>query len=121
MGRRMGYRIKFFSRTAGQNEDGEIVDTIKNVVCECWANISKTTVKDFKVGGTTYVGDLSQNGQKPLETYKDVKIFIIRYHRNLLFDNSMYIEFDGMEYKITRIEKDYVGRKTILVEGVGIS
>ena len=121
MGRRMGYRIKFFSRTAGQNEDGEIVDTIKNVVCECWANISKTTIKDFKVGGTTYVGDLSQNGQKPLESYKDVKIFIIRYHKNLLFDNSMYIEFDGVEYKITRIEKDYGGRKTILVEGVGIT
>lgn len=121
MGRRMGYRIKFFSRTAGQNEDGETVDTIKNVVCECWADISKTTIKDFKVGGTTYVGDLSQNGQKPLESYKDVKIFIIRYHKNPLFDNSMYIEFDGVEYKITRIEKDYRGRKNILVEGVCIT
>lgn len=103
MSRRMGYRIKFFSRTAGQNEDGEVVDTVKNVVCECWANVSSATIKDFRaVSG--------------IEAGKDTKVFTIRYHRHPLFDNSMYIEFDGMEYKITDIEIDYEYKKHILVK-----
>ncbi|WP_425423226.1 phage head completion protein [Streptococcus minor] len=118
---RMNTRITFYSKTAGQNEDGEVVDAVRTNVYSCWAEVPKTNTKDFKVGGKSYVGDLQQNGQKPLESYKDVKTFIIRYHPKPPFDNSMYIDFNGLEYKITELEIDYADKENILVKGVRIS
>ncbi|HFI0151000.1 TPA: head-tail adaptor protein [Streptococcus suis] len=119
--RRMNTRITIFSRTAGQNEDGEVVDTVRQDVYTCWAEVPRTTVKDFKVGGKSYVGDLAQNGQKPLESYKDEKVFIIRYHPNPPFDNSMYVDFNGLEYKITELEIDYATKEIIMIKAVRVS
>ncbi|HEL2299323.1 phage head completion protein [Streptococcus suis] len=119
--RRMNTRITIFSRIAGQNEDGEVVDSIRNDVYQCWAEVVKTGVKDFKVGGKSYVGDLAQNGQKPLESYKDEKVFIIRYHPKPPFDNSMYVDFNGFEYKITELEIDYASKEMIMIKAVRIS
>ncbi|HFU4060510.1 TPA: head-tail adaptor protein [Streptococcus suis] len=121
MTRRMNTRITIFSRTAGQNEDGEVVDTIREDIYSCWAEVSRTSVRDFKVGGKSYVGDLAQNGQKPLESYRDEKVFIIRYHPHPPFDNSMYVEFNGFEYKITAMEIDHANKDIIMIKAVRIS
>lgn len=117
----MNERIVIYAKQGGQNEDGEVVDSIRKDVLSCWTEVQKTTVKDFKTGGKTYVGALSQNGINPLESFKDVKVFIIRYHPNTKIDNSMYIDFRGLEYKITRIEIDYASKEIIMLEGVRIS
>ena len=119
--RRMNTRITIFAKTGGQNEDGEVVDGIRNDVYSCWAEVSKTSVKDFKTGGKSYIGELSQDGQKPLESYKDTKVFIIRYHPRPSFDNSMYIELYGNEYKINEIEIDYATKETILIKATRVS
>lgn len=119
--RRMNTRITIFSKTGGQNEDGEVVDSVRNDVYSCWAEVSKTSVKDFKTGGKSYIGELSQDGQKPLESYKDTKVFIIRYHPRPPFDNSMFIDFNGMEYRITEIEIDYATKETILIKATRVS
>ncbi|HFI0645677.1 TPA: head-tail adaptor protein [Streptococcus suis] len=119
--RRMNTRITFFSKIAEQNDDGEIVNTGRQEVYQCWAEVVKTGVKDFKVGGKSYVGDLAQSGQKPLESYKDEKVFIIRYHPKPPFDNSMYVDFNGLEYKITELEIDYASKEMILIKAVRIA
>lgn len=119
--RRMNTRITFFSKIAEQNDDGEIVNTGRQEVYQCWAEVVKTGVKDFKVGGKSYVGDLAQNGQKPLESYKDEKVFIIRYHPKTPFDNSMYVDFNGLEYKITELEIDYASKEMIMIKAVRIA
>ncbi|MGG6494617.1 UNVERIFIED_CONTAM: head-tail adaptor protein, partial [Bacteroidetes bacterium 56_B9] len=83
--------------------------------------VQRTSVKYFKSGGTTYVGELSQNGQKPLESFKDVKVFVIRSHPKPPFDNSMYVEFDGFEYKITEMEIDYASKEIIMIKAGRVS
>ena len=119
--RKANIRITIFSKTGGQNEDGEVINGTRNDVYSCWAEVSKTSVKDFKTGGKSYIGELSQDGQKPLESYKDTKVFIIRYHPRPPFDNSMYIEFYGEEYKINEMEIDYATKETILIKATRVS
>lgn len=109
--RRMNTRIVIFSKTGGQNEDGEVVNGIRNDVYSCWAEVAKTSVKDFKIG----------DGQKPLESYKDMKVFIIRYHPRSPFDNSMFVDFYGQEYKINELEIDYASKETILIKATRVS
>lgn len=119
--RRMNTRITIFSKNGGQNEDGEVVNSIRTHVYSCWAEVAKTSVKDFKTGGKSYIGELSQDGQKPLESYKDTKVFIIRYHPRPPFDNSMFVDFNGQEYKINELEIDYASKETILIKAVRVS
>lgn len=119
--RRMNTRITIFSKNGGQNEDGEVVNSIRKDVYSCWAEVAKTSVKDFKTGGKSYIGELSQDGQKPLESYKDTKVFIIRYHPRPPFDNSMFVDFNGQEYKINELEIDYASKETILIKAVRVS
>ena len=119
--RRMNTRITIFSKTGGQNEDGEVVNGIRKDVYSCWAEVAKTSVKDFKIGGKSYIGELSQDGQKPLDSYKDTKVFIIRYHPRPPFDNSMFVDFYGQEYKINELEIDYASKETILIKAVRVS
>lgn len=61
------------------------------------------TVRDFK----TLSG---------LETGKDTKVFVIRYHPSPSFDNSMYIRFRGVDYKITEIHVDHADKEYTSVE-----
>ena len=119
--RRMNTRITIFSKNGGPNEDGEVVNGIRKDVYSCWAEVAKTSVKDFKVGGKSYVGELSQDGQKPLDSYKDTKVFIIRYHPRPPFDNSMFVDFYGQEYKINELEIDYASKETILIKATRVS
>lgn len=119
--RRMNTRITIFEKTGGQNEDGEVIDCIRKDVYSCWAEVSKTSIKDFKAGGKTYVGELAQNGQKPLESFKDIKVFLIRYMPKLPFDNSMFISFNNLEYKITEIEVDHASKDIIMIKGERVS
>lgn len=108
--RRMNTRITIFSKTSGQNEDGEVVNDIRKDVYSCWAEVAKTSVKDFKIGGKSY-----------LESYKDTKVFIIRYHPRPPFDNSMFVDFNGQEYKINELEIDYASKETILIKATRVS
>ena len=104
----MNKRITFYSKTAGQNEDGEVVDAVRTDIYSCWTEVKKTSIQDFRTGARVEAG-------------KDIKIFIIRYHPKPPFDNSMYIDFNGLEYKITEIEIDYAGKEIILIKAVRVS
>lgn len=105
---RMNVRITFYAKIAGQNEDGEVVDAVRNDVYTCWAEVKKTSVRDFKLG----LG---------LEAGRDTKVFIIRYHPKPPFDNSMYVNFNNQEYKITEIDIDYATKDTITVTAIKLS
>lgn len=106
--RKMNTRITIFSKTEGQNEDGEVINGVRNDVYSCWTEVKGSSVKEFKAS-------------RELDSYKDVKIFIIRYHPRPSFDNSMFIDFNGMEYKITEIEVDYATKETIMIKAVKVS
>lgn len=105
--RRLNTRITFYSKTAGQNEDGEVVGSIKTEVYSCWAEVKGTTIKDFKAGG--------------LDGHQDTKLFIIRYHPRPPFDNSMFIDFNGQEYRVIQIEIDYADKESIMIKAVRVS
>ncbi|WP_176723804.1 phage head completion protein, partial [Streptococcus agalactiae] len=45
--RKMNVRIAIFSQTGGQNEDGEVVSAIRKDLYTCWAEVSKTQLRDF--------------------------------------------------------------------------
>ena len=50
--RKMNVRITIFKREGGQNEDGEVLDNVRTDIMSCWAEVSKTTVKDFRENTT---------------------------------------------------------------------
>ena len=101
--RKMNVRITFFQRVGGQNEDGEVLDFERKDLYTCWAEVSKTSIKDFRENATV------------------TKAFLIRHLPKLPFDNSCFVEFDGNEYQIIAIERDYVSKEIDLIKGVMVS
>ena len=114
--RKMNTRITIFEKIGGQNEDGEVIDGVRKDVYSCWAEVQRTSVKDFKAANKAYT-----NGQNSLESVQDIKVFLIRYLPNVPFDNSMYLEFNGFEYRIVEIEIDYASKEIIMIKAVRIS
>lgn len=112
--RRMNVRITFFQKIGEQNEDGEVLTFKKKCLYTCWAEVSKTSIKDFREGATV-------TKASGLPEHKDTKTFLIRHLPKLKFDNSCYIDFDGLEYKIVAIERDYANKEIDLVAGVMMS
>ena len=112
--RNMNVRITFFQRVGGQNEDGEVLDFERKDLYTCWAEIPKTTIKDFRKNETiTKTSGLSE--------HKDTKTFLIRHLPKLPFDNSCFVEFDGNEYQIDAIERDHENKEMDLIKGVMLS
>ena len=110
--RHMNVRITFYKLEGGQNEDGEVVAPIREDLYTCWAEVLKNSIKDYREGNRAT--NASSRAQGILE-HKDEKVFLIRHRPKLLFDNSCFIEFDGKEYKITSIERDYSYRDTDII------
>ena len=46
--RKMNVRITFFKKVGGQNEDGEVLDFERKDLYTCWAEVPKTSIKDFR-------------------------------------------------------------------------
>lgn len=113
--RKMNVRITIFKKEGGQNEDGEVLDNVRTNVMSCWAEVSKTSVKDFRKNTT---GKQADNAT--LTETKDTKVFLIRYLPNPPFDNSMFIDFNGLEYRIDEIEPDYASKEMIMISAVRI-
>ena len=90
--RKMNVRITIFKREGGQNEDGEVLDNVRTDIMSCWAEVSKTTVKDFRENTT---GKQADNAV--LTKTSDTKVFLIRYMPKPPFDNSMFIDFNVLE------------------------
>lgn len=114
--RKMNTRITFFEKSGGQNEDGEVVDSICKKILTCWAEVSKTTVRDFRESSSGRQTDYAELSQA-----KDTKVFLIRYIPNVPFDNSMFVEFNGLEYRIVDVEIDYASKDMIMVKAVRVS
>lgn len=113
--RKMNVRITIFKKEGGQNEDGEVLDDVRTNVMSCWAEASKTSVKDFRNNTT---GKQADNAI--LTETKDTKVFLIRYLPNPPFDNSMFVDFNGLEYKIEKMEVDYANKEMIMISGVRV-
>lgn len=113
--RKMNVRITIFKKEGGQNEDGEVLDDVRTNVMSCWAEVSKTSVKDFRNNTT---GKQADNAI--LTETKDTKVFLIRYLPNPPFDNSMFIDFNGLGYRIDEIEPDYANKEMIMISAVRI-
>lgn len=112
--RKMNVRITFFQRVGGQNEDGEVLDFERKDLYTCWAEVPKTSIKDFRENATvTKAGGLVE--------HKDTKTFLIRHLPELPFDNSCYVDFDGNEYQIDDIERDHENKEMDLIKGVMLS
>ena len=112
--RNMNVRITFFQRVGGQNEDGEVLDFERKDLYSCWTEVSKTSIKDFRETATI-------TKSSGLSEHKDTKTFLIRHLQKLPFDNSCYVEFDGNEYQIIAIERDYANKEIDLIKGVMVS
>lgn len=112
--RKMNVRITFFQKVGGQNEDGEVLDFERKDLYTCWAEVPKTSIKDFRKSATvTKAGGLVE--------HKDTKTFLIRHLPKLPFDNSCFVEFDGNEYQIDAIERDHENKEIDLIKGVMLS
>lgn len=97
--RHMNERITIFVYEDMQNENGELIEGVRQDLFSCWCEVSKATVKEFKE---------RSNGGKNGELLKrrDTKNFFIRYQQETEIDSSMMIDFKGKEYRILDIESD---------------
>ncbi len=115
--RKNEYAHYYIQKNRRANEDGEVIDSLKVDVLTCWAEVQRTSVKDFKAGGKKH----RENWRKRTKTsrifqrYK--KCFLVRYMPKTSFRQlSMYVNFNGFEYKITEIEVDYASKDIIMIK-----
>lgn len=110
--RNLNTRIIFFNNEGGQNDDGEVIEAIRKDKFSCWAEISKSTVKEFRNRYKTESSNLNLNEM--------VEVFIIRYHLLSKLDNTMFIDFNGIDYQIEKIEPDHARREHILISAKAV-
>lgn len=108
--RKMNQRITIYSVSGGQNEDGEVVDNIRNDLYTCWAEVLKTQLRDFK----TQAND-------SLDNSKSTKVFLIRYNPKIEIDNTMFVEHNSIIYKIEKIEQNESDKDMAMISVVKIS
>ena len=48
--RKMNHRVTFFREIGGQNEDGEVISPSRKNLYTCWAEVAKTSLRDFQEG-----------------------------------------------------------------------
>lgn len=112
--RKMNVRITLFSQSGGQNEDGEVIDSVRKDLYKCWAEVSRTQLRDFN-----YQTKYQSSGNLPIN--KDTKVFLMRYHPRLAIDNTMFVDFNGQIYKIDKVELDESGKDMMMISGVRMS
>ena len=83
--RKMNQRITIYSVSGGQNDDGEVVDSIRNDLYTCWAEVLKTQLRDFKL-----------QSNDSLDNSKATKVFLIRYNPKIELDNTMFVEHNSI-------------------------
>lgn len=105
--RNMNTRITFFKYASDQNEDGEIIANQKKEQLTCWAEVSKSTIKEFRQSYKSNQSDLNLNELN--------EVFLIRYQLLDKIDNTMLIGFGGVDYKIIKIEPDHARKEHILI------
>lgn len=113
--RSMNVRITFYELKGGQSEDGDVVTPERSDVLTCWAEVKKTTVKEFQKQSS------AMNSTDGLTKNKDSKTFLIRSLQKKPLDSSMFIDFKGKQYKIVNFEEDYAKQDMTMVSGVSIT
>ena len=108
--RKMNQRITIYSVSGGQNEDGEVVDNIRNDLYTCWAEVLKTQLRDFK---------LQYNDS--LDNSKVTKVFLIRYNPKIEIDNTMFVEYNSLIYKIDKVESNESDKDMTMISVVKVS
>lgn len=97
---RLNNRITFFSLAPGVNDDGVPIENIRTDEYSCWAEIAKSTNKEFK------------------EVTKETTDFYVRYRQNKLVDQIWKIDFDGRIYEIVQVEEDFLNHDLTKIKGV---
>lgn len=108
----MNVRIKLYNVVDGQNEDGDIIEGIKENEFSCWAEVSKSTVKEFRRSYKSKQSELNLNELN--------EVFIIRYQLLDKISNTMKIEFDNVQYEIIKIEPDHARKEHILISAKAV-
>lgn len=108
--RKMNQRITIYSVSGGQNDDGEVVDNIRNDLYTCWAEVLKTQLRDFKL---QYSGSLDNS--------KVTKVFLIRYNPKIEIDNTMFVDYNKSIYKIDKVESNESDKDMTMISVVKIS
>ena len=108
--RKMNQRITIYSVSGGQNDDGEVVDSIRKDLYTCWAEVLKTQLRDFKL-----------QSNDSLDNSKATKVFLIRYNPKIELDNTMFVEHNSIAYKIDKVESNESDKDMTMVSVVKIS
>ena len=108
--RKMNQRITIYSVSGGQNEDGEVLDSIRNDLYTCWSEVLKTQLRDFK----TQAND-------GLDNSKVTKVFLIRYNPKIEIDNTMFVEHNSITYKIDKTEPNESDKDMTMISVVKVS
>ena len=108
--RKMNQRITIYSVSGGQNDDGEVVDSIRNDLYTCWAEVLKTQLRDFKL-----------QYKDSLDNSKVTKVFLIRYNPKIDIDNTMFVDYNKSIYKIDKVESNESDKDMTMISTVKIS
>ena len=108
--RKMNQRITIYSVSGGQNDDGEVVDSVRKDLYTCWAEALKTQLRDFKL-----------QANDSLDNSKTTKVFLIRYNPKIKIDNTMFVEHNSIAYKIDKVESNESDKDMTMISAVKIS
>lgn len=100
--RKMNHRVTFFREIGGQNEDGEVISPSRKNLYTCWAEVAKTSLKDFQEGAN----QTANKKAKGIVSSSELKTLYIRHNPERPFDSSDHVEFNGFEYDIVSVDVD---------------
>ena len=100
--RKMNHRVTFFREVGGQNEDGEVVSPSRKNLYTSWAEVAKTSLKDFQEGAN----QTANKKAKGIVSSSELKTLYIRHNPQRPFDSSDHVEFNGFEYDIVSVDVD---------------
>lgn len=108
--RKMNQRITIYSVSGGQNDDGEVVDNIRNDLYTCWAEVLKTQLRDFKI-----------QANDGLDNSKSTKVILIRYNPKIEIDNTMFVDYNKSIYKIEKVESNESDKDMTMISVAKVS
>ncbi|MFZ4352979.1 phage head closure protein [Enterococcus gallinarum] len=102
--RKLNERITFFERKSKKDDNGDSYQ-IDEDLFSCWAEVAKSTTKEFRGRSNDKIEDLKKRRNK--------KTLYLRFRTDV--DSGMLVKWRSHEYKVIDLEEDWQSKDMLMV------
>lgn len=102
--RKLNERITFFERDTTKDENGDLVETDKDLF-SCWCEIAKATTKEFR--------DRANDKIEEIQKRRNKRTMYIRFRKDI--QSEMLLKWRDTEYKVIDMEEDWKSKDMLML------